>query len=451
MDRARTVMLQRTHRSRCKCLHRASARNCPRPAPPHRLAGACSRRVSSRSTTRNRRRPGRGSQALRAELARRGLSGFILPRADRHQNEYVPPSEERLAWLTGFTGSAGIDDRAGGPRRAVRRRPLHAAGAASRSTPSVFTIVPIAETPPDTWLEQNLPPARKLGYDPWLHTVDGAERLARACTNAGATLVPAEPNPVDAIWTDRPAPPLGAVTLHDLRYAGEYAERQAQPHPRRDREPARRRAGDLRSARGGLDLQHPRLRRRAHAAAARLRHRAAGGHGRRSTSTARKLSNAVRHKLEEIAEVREPARLHPRAHRARRPRNAPCGSTRRPRADALAAHRHRRRRQGDARRRSDRADEGGEEPGRDRGRARGASARRRGDDALPRLVRPRGAERRAHRDRRGRGAGKLPPRHRPAQGRVVPDHLRRRTGRRHRALSRDARDQPHDRSRASCS
>ena len=76
-------------------------------------------------------------------------------------------------------------------------------------------------------------PARKLGYDPWLHTVDGAEKLARACTDAGATLTPAEPNPVDAIWTDRPAPPMGAVTLHDFRYAGEYAQLQAQPRPRR--------------------------------------------------------------------------------------------------------------------------------------------------------------------------------------------------------------------------
>ena len=67
--------------------------------------------------------------ALRAELARRGLDGFIVPRADRFQNEYVPPCDERLAWLTGFTGSAGDRDRACRPRRAVRRRPLHGAGA----------------------------------------------------------------------------------------------------------------------------------------------------------------------------------------------------------------------------------------------------------------------------------------------------------------------------------
>ena len=103
---------------------------------------------------------------------------------------------------------------------------------------------------------------------------------------------------------------------------------------------ARRRAGDLRPARGGLDLQHPRRRRRAHAAAARLRHRAAARAGRRSTSTARKLSNAVRHKLEEVAEVREPADFirdlaalgSAQAHRAARP-----GDRRR----RAVAHRHR--------------------------------------------------------------------------------------------------------------
>ena len=159
-------------------------------------------------------------QALRAELAKRGLSGLILPRADRHQNEYVPPSEERLAWLTGFTGSAGttvvLADKA-----ALFVDGRYTLAARTQVDTSVFTIVPIADTTPERWLEQNLPSGAKLGYDPWLHTAEGAERLARACANAGATLVPAEPNPIDTIWTDRPAPPLGPVVLHDLRFAGE--------------------------------------------------------------------------------------------------------------------------------------------------------------------------------------------------------------------------------------
>src|SRR5438552_4062581 len=161
-------------------------------------------------------------QALRAELERRGLAGFILPRADRQQNEYVPPSEDRLNWLTGFTGSAGVAvvlaDRA---LLFVDGRYTLQAG--DQVDGAVFSIAHSTETPLEQWLETNLPQGAKLGYDPWLHTVDSAERLAKACSNAGGALVPAEPNPIDALWTDRPTPPFGAVSLHDLRFAGEYA------------------------------------------------------------------------------------------------------------------------------------------------------------------------------------------------------------------------------------
>ena len=159
-------------------------------------------------------------QALRAELARSGHAGFILPRANRHQNEYVPPSEERLAWLTGFTGSAGVTvvlaDKA-----ALFVDGRYTLQARDQVDATVLTIVPLADTPPERWIEQNMAANTVLGYDPWLHTAEGAERLARACATAGATLSPAEPNPVDAIWTGRPAPPLGPVVLHDLRFAGE--------------------------------------------------------------------------------------------------------------------------------------------------------------------------------------------------------------------------------------
>src|SRR5471032_103405 len=160
--------------------------------------------------------------ALRAELAQRGLSGFILPRADRHQNEYLPPSEERVAWLTGFTGSAGcvvvLADRA-----VLFTDGRYTLQARDQVDGAIFTFAHMVETPVAMWLEANLPAGSKLGYDPWLHTADGAERLAQACAAAGATLVPAEPNPVDTIWPDRPPPPRGAITLHDLRFAGESA------------------------------------------------------------------------------------------------------------------------------------------------------------------------------------------------------------------------------------
>src|SRR5882757_6241507 len=161
--------------------------------------------------------------ALRTELARRGLTGFIVPRADRHQNEYVPASEERLAWLTGFTGSAGT------AIVLMERAVLFVDGrytlqVREQVDPSLFAIEHLVDTPPDKWIETNLTGSDRLGYDPWLHTVEGAERLGRACAAAGATLVAVEPDLLDAVWLDRPPPPLGPVTLHDLRFAGEAAE-----------------------------------------------------------------------------------------------------------------------------------------------------------------------------------------------------------------------------------
>ena len=133
------------------------------------------------------------------------------------------PAEERLAWLTGFTGSAGV------AVVLMERAALFVDGrytlqAREQVDTTLFEIVHLVETPPDQWLEQNLASGDRLGYDPWLHTVEGAEKLAKACTAAGATLVAVEPDPIDALWTDRPAPPLGAVVLHDLRFAGEAAE-----------------------------------------------------------------------------------------------------------------------------------------------------------------------------------------------------------------------------------
>jgi Xaa-Pro aminopeptidase len=161
-------------------------------------------------------------KALRTELARRGLTGFVVPRADRQQNEYVPASEERLAWLTGFTGSAGIAivlmDRA-----ALFVDGRYTLQVREQVEASLFEYQHIVETPPAEWLEKTLTAADHLGYDPWLHTPESVERLGKACAAAGAALVPIEPDLIDALWTDRPAPPLGPVTLHDIRFAGEEA------------------------------------------------------------------------------------------------------------------------------------------------------------------------------------------------------------------------------------
>ena len=160
--------------------------------------------------------------ALRAELKRRGLDGFLVPRADRQQNEYLPASEERLAWLTGFTGSAGA------AIVLTTRAVLFVDGrytlqVKAQADTAVFTIEHFVDNPPAVWLENNVKAGDKIGFDPWLHTSDSAERFARACAKAGATLVAVEDNPIDALWTDRPAPPHSPVTLRPLALAGEAA------------------------------------------------------------------------------------------------------------------------------------------------------------------------------------------------------------------------------------
>ena len=157
---------------------------------------------------------------LRAELTKRGLDGFVVPRADRHQNEYVPPSEERLAWLTGFTGSAGmaivLNERAAlfvDGRYTVQSR--------AQTDTKVFDIEHLVENPPEQWLDHNLKAGAKLGYDPWLHTADQAEKLEKACQAASASLIAVDDNPIDALWSERCAPPAGKVVLHDVKFAGE--------------------------------------------------------------------------------------------------------------------------------------------------------------------------------------------------------------------------------------
>jgi Xaa-Pro aminopeptidase len=160
-------------------------------------------------------------RSLREELERRGLDGFIVPRADAHQNEYVPASEERLRWLTGFSGSAGLaivlKDRA-----VLFVDGRYTLQAAEQVDTKIFEIRHVTDAPPGAWIEAHLG-AGKLAYDPWLHTPDAVERWSNAAAAAGGELVPAESNPIDAIWPDRPAPPIGAVRLQKIDFAGESA------------------------------------------------------------------------------------------------------------------------------------------------------------------------------------------------------------------------------------
>ncbi len=158
--------------------------------------------------------------ALRNEIARRGLAGFVVPRSDQQQNEYVAPSEERLAWLTGFTGSAGLAVVLT-QVAAIFVDGRYTLQAASQVDERVWTIKSLIEPPPESWIAEHLKAGDRLGFDPWLHTFAAAERLAQACSRAGAELVALNSNPIDAIWSERPAPPLGAITVHPLALAGE--------------------------------------------------------------------------------------------------------------------------------------------------------------------------------------------------------------------------------------
>src|SRR5947209_9045937 len=158
--------------------------------------------------------------AFREELARRKLTGFVIPRADQQQNEYVAPSEERLAWLTGFTGSAGMAivlTKAA----AIFVDGRYTLQAAKQVDGKAWSVEPLVDPPPESWLEQHLVAGDRLGFDPWLHTSVAAERLAAACAKAGAELVAVESNPLDSVWTERPAPPLGPVSIHGVQFSGE--------------------------------------------------------------------------------------------------------------------------------------------------------------------------------------------------------------------------------------
>jgi Xaa-Pro aminopeptidase len=247
--------------------------------------------------------------AFRAELARRKLTGFVIPRADQQQNEYVAPSEERLAWLTGFTGSAGMAMVL--PKEAaVFVDGRYTLQAAKQVDGKAWKVEPLVDPPPESWLDKHLAAGDRLGFDPWLHTSAAAERLAAACAKAGAELVAVESNPLDSVWTERPAPPLGPVAIHGVQFSGEA---EAEKLGRIRGELARLGADALVLSDShavawtfnirGADVSHTPL---------PLSYALVPKDGRPTVFIDhRKLSNSARDHLEQNADVREPDALTP--------------------------------------------------------------------------------------------------------------------------------------------
>jgi len=165
--------------------------------------------------------------AFREELTRHKLTGFVVPRADQQQNEYVAPSEERLAWLTGFTGSAGLAIVLT-KKAAIFVDGRYTLQARQQVDGKAWAVESLVEPPPETWLSAHLSAGDRLGFDPWLHTTAAAERLAAACAKAGAELIAVESNPVDAVWSERPAAPLGPVAIQGRQFSGEIEAEKLQ-------------------------------------------------------------------------------------------------------------------------------------------------------------------------------------------------------------------------------
>ena len=157
--------------------------------------------------------------ALREQFDALGIDGFLVPREDEFMGEYVPACHERVKWLTGFGGSAGIAaimrDKA-----ALLVDGRYTLQAAAQVDTDCLEIVPIVKIRLENWLLNTMSEGQTLGYDPRLHSIRQIEKLTKAMAKNGVTLTPLEVNPIDAAWHDRPPLPTGPVVAHGLEYAG---------------------------------------------------------------------------------------------------------------------------------------------------------------------------------------------------------------------------------------
>lgn len=162
--------------------------------------------------------------ALREELTRRGLDGFIVPISDEHMSEYVGEYAQRLQWLTGFGGSAGtavvLAGRYAGKGAAIFTDGRYSVQVREQVDGALFDYEPVPENSPARWLADHAGEGARIGYDAWLHGIGWAEQAAEVLAAKGVELAPLEDNPLDAVWEDRPAPSAAPAVPYPQEHAG---------------------------------------------------------------------------------------------------------------------------------------------------------------------------------------------------------------------------------------
>ena len=161
--------------------------------------------------------------ALRAYLKDEGLNAFIVPRTDRYQGEYVPARFDRLLWLTGFSGSAGLAV-IGLDKAAIFTDGRYTLQVRQQTLEEAFDYRHMITEPVSDWIAETFNNGDRIAYDPWLHTPLGLKRLKAAAAKAGAELVPVAENPIDAVWEGQPEEPVSPVRPHAVELAGESAD-----------------------------------------------------------------------------------------------------------------------------------------------------------------------------------------------------------------------------------
>ncbi len=166
--------------------------------------------------------------ALRKELAAQGLDGFVVPISDEHMSEYVGGYAQRLAWLTGFGGSAGtavvLTDSNAKPGAAMFVDGRYTLQVRDQVDGRFYDYQSVPQTSVAKWLGEHVPAGARIGYDAWLHGKRWVEAAEKALAANGAELVAVTRNPIDAVWQDRPEPSLAPALVHDERFAGQSSE-----------------------------------------------------------------------------------------------------------------------------------------------------------------------------------------------------------------------------------